>query len=123
MLAADAPALQLLIERATRNKRKCITSVIGLDLFGVKLADASKKFGKKFACGASVTKDASNKEQIDVQARRSRAAARRARLTRLLGAQGDFMDEIAEFICKEWSEVRASARRGAAQASLPLMSC
>jgi len=61
--------LQVVIERATRNKRKCVTTVIGLDQFGVKLADASKKFGKKFACGASVTKDASNKEQIDVQAR------------------------------------------------------
>jgi hypothetical protein len=48
-----------------------------LDLFGVKLADASKKFGKKFACGASVTKDASNKEQIDVQARGGCATARR----------------------------------------------
>jgi hypothetical protein len=65
-----ARLLQILIERATRNKRKCITTVIGLDLFGIKLADASKKFGKKFACGASVTKDAANKEQIDVQARR-----------------------------------------------------
>lgn len=60
---------QVVIERATRNKRKCVTTVAGLDLYGVKLADASKKFGKKFACGASVTKDASNKEQIDVQVR------------------------------------------------------
>jgi density-regulated protein DRP1 len=110
---------QVLIERATRNKRKCITTVIGLDLFGVKLADASKKFGKKFACGASVTKDASNKEQIDVQARSSGGAVSCALTTRLLNArvtllcacprfarlQGDFMDEIAEFICKEWKEV------------------
>jgi density-regulated protein DRP1 len=69
---------QVIIERATRNKRKCITTVIGLDQFGVKLADASKKFGKKFACGASVTKDAANKEQIDVQARGSGAVPVRA---------------------------------------------
>jgi density-regulated protein DRP1 len=60
--------------------------VLGLDLFGIKLADAAKKFGKKFACGASVIKDqGSNKEQIDVQ--------------------GDCMDEMAEFICKEWKDV------------------
>ena len=65
--------LQVTIERATRNKRKCVTTVVGLDQFGVKLAEASKKFGKKFACGASVTKDASNKEQIDVQARVARS--------------------------------------------------
>jgi len=70
------------VERATRNKRKCITSVQGLELFGVKLAEAAKKFGKKFACGASVVKDASNKEQIDVQ--------------------GDCMDDLAEFIAKEF---------------------
>lgn len=51
-----------------RNKRKCVTTVRGLDLFGIKLGDAAKKFGKKFACGASVVKDASGKEEIDVQA-------------------------------------------------------
>ncbi len=86
--------MQVVIERATRNKRKCVTTVIGLDLFGVKLAEASKKFGKKFACGASVTKDAANKEQIDVQ--------------------GDCMDDMAEFICKEWKEVRPAAPTTAA---------
>ena len=58
---------QLIIERAVRNKRKCVTTVKGLDLFGIKLADAAKKFGKKFACGSSVVKDASGKEEIDVQ--------------------------------------------------------
>ena len=112
-LRLTAPVLQLVIERATRNKRKCVTTVIGLDMFGVKLAEASKKFGKKFACGASVTKDASNKEQIDVQARAPRHATRRAREhppDAFATAQGDFMDEIAEFICKEWSEVRAAGR-------------
>jgi len=66
-----ADATQVVIERATRNKRKCVTSVQGLELFEVKLVEASKKFGKKFACGASVVKDAGNtKELIDVQARR-----------------------------------------------------
>jgi density-regulated protein DRP1 len=60
--------------------------VSGLEQYGVKLSDAAKKLGKKFACGASVIKDASNREQIDVQ--------------------GDVMDELAEFLCKEWREVR-----------------
>ena len=32
--------------------------------------EAAKKFGKRFACGASVVKDASNKEEIDVQVQR-----------------------------------------------------
>ena len=39
----------------------------GMDLFGVKLADASKMLGKKFACGSSVGKTAEGKEQVEVQ--------------------------------------------------------
>jgi density-regulated protein DRP1 len=57
---------EVLIERNVRNKRKCITTVKGLELFGVKLADAAKVFGKKFACGASVVKGAVC-EAIDIQ--------------------------------------------------------
>lgn len=51
----------------------------------MKLAEAAKKFGKKFACGASVTKDASNKEEIDVQ--------------------GDCSEELADFIVKEYPAI------------------
>ncbi|GKC69323.1 translation machinery-associated protein 22-like protein, partial [Tanacetum coccineum] len=49
---------EVIIEKVTRNKRKSITTLKGLDLFvlGVKLSDASKKLGKKFATGASVVK-------------------------------------------------------------------
>lgn len=47
---------EVVIEKVIRNKRKCITTVKGLELFGVKLSDASKKLGKKFATGASVVK-------------------------------------------------------------------
>ncbi|CAN7037633.1 unnamed protein product [Brassica rapa subsp. trilocularis] len=45
---------EVIIEKVVRNKRKCITIVKGLELFGIKLSDASKKLGKKFATGASV---------------------------------------------------------------------
>jgi density-regulated protein DRP1 len=55
------------IEKHTRNKKKMTTTVTGLELFGVKLAEASKTFGKKFACGCSVTKSAAGVEQIDMQ--------------------------------------------------------
>ncbi|BBH08267.1 Translation initiation factor SUI1 family protein [Prunus dulcis] len=57
---------EVTIEKMTRNKRKCITTVKGLELFGVKLSDASKKLGKKFATGASVVKGPTEKDQIDV---------------------------------------------------------
>lgn len=61
---------QIVLESHTRNKKKCVTTVTGLDGFGVKLADAAKLFGKKFACGASVVKDATGMQQIDMQVRR-----------------------------------------------------
>ncbi len=58
---------EVVIARAIRNKKKCVTTVSGLDTFGVKLSEAAKVFGKKFACGASVTKTAAGGEEIDIQ--------------------------------------------------------
>ncbi|XVF88763.1 hypothetical protein PTKIN_Ptkin19aG0077700 [Pterospermum kingtungense] len=58
---------EVVIEKVMRNKQKGITTVKGLELFVVKLSDASKKLGKKFATGASVVKGPTHKEQIDVQ--------------------------------------------------------
>ena len=95
--AADAPkkssstkksdkSPMVVLERNTRNKKKCITTIIGLDTFGVKLAEASKLFGKKFASGASVVKNPEGKGQIDVQ--------------------GDFLDQAAELILKQFKEVQ-----------------
>ncbi|KAL6974540.1 hypothetical protein U1Q18_028726 [Sarracenia purpurea var. burkii] len=80
---------EVVIEKVVRNKRKCITTVKGLDLFGVKLSDASKKLGKKFATGASVVKGPTEKEQIDVQ--------------------GDISYDIVEFITETWPDVPESA--------------
>ena len=75
----------VVLERNTRNKRKCITTISGLDMFGVKLSEAAKMFGKKFASGASVTKNAENKEQID--------------------CQGDFLDQAVDLILKQYKDV------------------
>ncbi|PON48725.1 Density-regulated protein DRP [Trema orientale] len=80
---------EVVIEKVTRNKRKCITTVKGLELFGVKLSDASKKLGKKFATGASVVKGPTEKEQIDVQ--------------------GDIAYDIVEFITDTWPDVPETA--------------
>ena len=76
----------VVLEKNTRNKKKCITTISGLDLFGVKLSEASKMFGKKFASGASITKTAEGKEQID--------------------CQGDFLDQAAELILKQFKSVQ-----------------
>ena len=39
--------VQILMETAKRQGKKMTTSVAGLEHFGIKLADASKVFGKK----------------------------------------------------------------------------
>ncbi|KAK9836077.1 hypothetical protein WJX84_000504 [Apatococcus fuscideae] len=75
---------EVILERNTRNKKKCVTTVLGLDTFGVKLQDASKLFGKKFASGAAITKNPMEKDQIDVQ--------------------GDFLDQAAELILKTYGK-------------------
>lgn len=80
----DVP--MVVLEKNTRNKKKCITTISGLDNFGVKLGEAAKIFGKKFASGASVTKTADGKEQID--------------------CQGDFLDQAAELILKQFKQVQ-----------------
>eukprot|EP00262_Sarcandra_glabra_P017582 TRINITY_DN605_c0_g3_i1.p1 TRINITY_DN605_c0_g3~~TRINITY_DN605_c0_g3_i1.p1 ORF type:complete len:196 (-),score=43.10 TRINITY_DN605_c0_g3_i1:258-845(-) len=80
---------EVVIEKIVRNKRKCVTTVKGLELFGVKLSDASKKLGKKFATGASVVKGPTEKEQIDVQ--------------------GDIAYDIVEFITDTWPDVPETA--------------
>ncbi|KAL5771453.1 hypothetical protein ACOSP7_015607 [Xanthoceras sorbifolium] len=78
--------LEVFIEKVVR---KCITIVKRLDLFGVKLSDASKKLGKKFATGASVANGPTVKEQIDVQ--------------------GDISYDIVEFITETWPAVPETA--------------
>ncbi|XP_020089269.1 translation machinery-associated protein 22 isoform X2 [Ananas comosus] len=80
---------EVVIEKIVRNKRKCVTVVKGLELFGIKLSDASKKLGKKFATGASVVKGPTDKEQIDVQ--------------------GDIAYDIVEFLTETWPDVPESA--------------
>jgi density-regulated protein DRP1 len=74
----------VVLEKNVRNKKKCITTISGLDMFGVKLNEAAKMFGKKFASGASVNKTADGKEQID--------------------CQGDFLDSAAELILKQYKD-------------------
>lgn len=76
---------EVILERSVRNKRKCITTIRGLESFNVKLPEASKMFGKRFACGSSVVKGPAEKEQIDVQ--------------------GDFLDEITDLILEKWTNI------------------
>ena len=73
---------EVVLERQTRNRRKCITTVRGLEMWDVDLKEAAKLLGKKFACGASASKNAAGFEEIDVQ--------------------GDFQEEIALFLLDKY---------------------
>lgn len=73
------------IKRIERNKRKHITSVSGLEAFGLDLKKMAKEFGKKFATGSSVTKMASGGEEIVVQ--------------------GDVSPEIEEYLLEKYKEI------------------
>ncbi|TRM67384.1 translation initiation factor SUI1 [Schizophyllum amplum] len=69
---------QVIIKRIERNKRKHITSIYGLEAFGIDLKKVAKQLASKFATGASVTKNPQGLDEIVVQ--------------------GDVSDEILEMI-------------------------
>ena len=59
---------RIVISRVQRQKRKYITTVVGLDTVpDLKLKDAAKIFGKKFSSGASVSDTASGGKEIVIQ--------------------------------------------------------
>lgn len=78
------------IKRTDRNKRKAVTHIRGLELFGLDLRRVAKRLAGKYACGASVVKDNAGQELVDVQ--------------------GDFVDDLLDFLPKEYPEVRGRAR-------------
>eukprot|EP00762_Andalucia_godoyi_P007397 ANDGO_07833.mRNA.1 Translation machinery-associated protein 22 len=52
---------------SARNKKKSLTTIYGLETFGWKLDDAAKNLKKRFACGAAMIKDASQRDCVQVQ--------------------------------------------------------
>lgn len=81
---------QVIVDKNIRNKKKAITTVYGLDGFGIKLSEAAKLFGKKFASGAAVVKSPSEKDQIDIQ--------------------GDCLERLPDFILKTYGESKGIER-------------
>jgi len=75
----------VLISVMVRQKRKCVTTVTGLEHFGIKLADACKELKKAFSSGASVIKTPSGKEQIEIQ--------------------GEFRDQLLEIWEKKFKDI------------------
>ncbi|RHZ78338.1 hypothetical protein Glove_166g233 [Diversispora epigaea] len=78
-------ASKVIITRIARNKRKCVTSIYGLENFDIDLKKASKTFATKFACGSSVVKNNQGNDEIVVQ--------------------GDVSDDLYDFILETWPDV------------------
>ncbi|KAF7305031.1 Translation machinery-associated protein 22 [Mycena kentingensis (nom. inval.)] len=74
-------ASQVIIKRSERTKRKSVTTVFGLEAFGIDLKKAAKQFASKFATGASVSKNPQGLEEIVIS--------------------GDVSDEVLEMIENE----------------------
>ncbi|PYI07426.1 eIF1-like protein [Aspergillus sclerotiicarbonarius CBS 121057] len=60
-------ASKVQIKRVERNKRKHVTVVTGLDIYGLENKKVAKDLGKKFATGSSMTRSAGGTEEITVQ--------------------------------------------------------
>ncbi|PYH93585.1 eIF1-like protein [Aspergillus ellipticus CBS 707.79] len=60
-------ASKVQIKRVERNKRKHVTVITGLDIYGLENKKLAKELGKKFATGSSMTRSAAGTEEITVQ--------------------------------------------------------
>ncbi|KAF3090810.1 Translation machinery-associated protein 22 [Orbilia oligospora] len=80
--AAKKKSSVITIKRVERTKRKYVTVVSGIEAFELVYKTVAKEFGKKFACGSSVTKSAAGSEEITVQ--------------------GDLSDEILEELVEKY---------------------
>lgn len=64
----EAGVVQIVISRVQRQKKKYVTSVVGLDTVeDLKIKDCAKLFGKKFASGASVGETATGGKEVVIQ--------------------------------------------------------
>ncbi|EWC45943.1 hypothetical protein DRE_04736 [Drechslerella stenobrocha 248] len=98
--AAKKKASTIIIKRVERTKRKFVTVVSGVELFDLTVKTVAKDFGKRFACGSSVTKSVTGAEEITVQ--------------------GDLSDEILEELAEKYGvdednikQVDESKKKGA----------
>ncbi|KAI9620986.1 hypothetical protein KEM48_007915 [Puccinia striiformis f. sp. tritici PST-130] len=64
---ATTKSIENMIRTVERTKRKRITTIHGLDLFGVDLKKLAKLFASKFATGSSVTKNNQGEDEIVIQ--------------------------------------------------------
>jgi len=79
----DKIETRIVIQKVSRNKRKAVTIIMGMDTIpDLKLKEASKAFSKKFAGSSSVKDTPQGKKEIIIQ--------------------GDHMEEVAAMIVKKF---------------------
>ena len=76
---------KVVISMVERNRRKAVTHIRGLEFFGLDLKQVAKRCASKFACGCSVARNPAGFDEVVIQ--------------------GDFVDDLVDFIPDEWSEV------------------
>ena len=79
----------VVIELSTRNKKKHVTSVRGLEPYGVDMTAAAKVFGKKYACGSAFQKGKNG-------------------LPDAIEIQGNYVDDLPPFIEEKYGIVLAA---------------
>ena len=109
------------IELSSRNKRKHLTSVRGLEAFGIDMRAAAKVFGKKARLPASTHPNARGHARHWRRPRARQFASGSAFEKGKHGQpdaieiQGDWMHELPDFLCQKYPEVvRPLLRRGVA---------
>ncbi|CUG87541.1 Hypothetical protein, putative [Bodo saltans] len=75
----------IVLDRKTIRGKKKVTTVAGLDLFGVNLTDASRDFKKTFSCGAGVVEEVGVLPMIEIQ--------------------GDVVQQLTEMLPKKYPQI------------------
>lgn len=81
----------VVIELTSRNKKKHVTTVRGLEPYGVDMTAAAKVFGKKFACGSAFQKGKNG-------------------LPDAIEIQGNYVDDLPPFIEEKYGIDQASMK-------------
>ena len=80
---ADVMDIRVIIAKNSRNRKKAVTSIVGMDSVpDIKLKDVSKAFSKRFAGSSSVKDLPSGKKEIIIQ--------------------GDHMDDVAAMLVQKF---------------------
>jgi len=90
---------RVIIQKISRNRKKAVTIVVGMDTMpGLKLKDVSKSFSKKFAGSSSVKDTATGTKEIIIQGDHTEDVAAMIVKTFKVPADAVFLDVDGEFV-------------------------